>query len=233
MQQQQIIIAVDGYASCGKSTLAKDLARNLEYIYLDSGAMYRAVTLYCLRNNIDIMQINEINTALENIQIDFRYNAEIGFSETYLNGENVERLIRSKEVSDRVSEVAVIAEIRVFCVEQQRNIGKNRGLCCDGRDIGTVVFPDAELKIFLTADMDIRAKRRFEELQRKNIEMTYDEIVANLKKRDHIDSTREHSPLRKAADAIEINNSYLSQTEQLKKALSLARKAMVPAKQLD
>jgi len=218
---KKIIIAIDGHASCGKSTLAKTIAKNLQYIYLDSGAMYRAVTLYVIENNVDILNKKSLLNALQNINIAFRYNAETQQSDTYLNEKNVEKQIRSKKVAQRVSEVATIAEVRHFLVEQQRNIGKNRGLVCDGRDIGTVVFPDAELKIFLTANLITRTQRRYDELQAKGIVMTAAEIADNLQQRDFIDSTREVSPLRKAEDAIVLDNSNLNRTEQLQQVLEL------------
>ena len=218
---KKIIIAIDGHASCGKSTLAKTIAKNLQYIYLDSGAMYRAVTLYVIENNVDIFNKKSLLNALQNINIAFRYNAETQQSDTYLNEKNVEKQIRSKKVAQRVSEVATIAEVRHFLVEQQRNIGKNRGLVCDGRDIGTVVFPDAELKIFLTANLITRTQRRYDELQAKGIVMTAAEIADNLQQRDFIDSTREVSPLRKAEDAIVLDNSNLNRTEQLQQVLDL------------
>ena len=216
---QKIIIAIDGHASCGKSTLAKTIAKNLEYIYLDSGAMYRAVTLYVIENNVDIANEKSLKNALQNIHISFRYNAETQQSDTYLNAKNVEQTIRSKKVAQRVSEVATIAEIRHFLVQQQRAIGQNRGLVCDGRDIGTVVFPDAELKIFLTANIITRTQRRYDELQGKGIVMTAAEISDNLQQRDFIDSTRAVSPLRKAEDAIVLDNSDLSREEQLQQVL--------------
>jgi cytidylate kinase len=216
---KKIIIAIDGHASCGKSTLAKTIAKNLQYIYLDSGAMYRAVTLYVIENNVDILNKKSLLNALQNINIAFRYNAETQQSDTYLNEKNVEKQIRSKKVAQRVSEVATIAEVRHFLVEQQRNIGKNRGLVCDGRDIGTVVFPDAELKIFLTANLITRTQRRYDELQAKGIVMTAAEIADNLQQRDFIDSTRAVSPLRQAKDAIVLDNSDLNRTEQLQQVL--------------
>lgn len=217
---KKIIIAIDGHASCGKSTLAKTIAKNLAYIYLDSGAMYRAVTLYVIENNVDILDKKSLTNALQNISIAFKYNAKTQQSDTYLNEKNVEKEIRSKKVAERVSEVATIAEVRHFLVEQQRHIGKNRGLVCDGRDIGTVVFPDAELKIFLTANLITRTQRRYDELQGKGIVMTAAEISDNLQQRDFIDSTRAVSPLRKAEDAIVLDNSNLNREEQLQQVLA-------------
>jgi len=216
---QKIIIAIDGHASCGKSTLAKTIAKNLEYIYLDSGAMYRAVTLYVIENNVNVTDIASVQNALQNIDISFCYNAETQQSDTYLNAKNVEKLIRSKKVAQRVSEIAAIGKVRHFLVQQQRVIGQKRGLVCDGRDIGTVVFPDAELKIFLTANIITRTQRRYDELQGKGIVMTAAEISENLQQRDFIDSTREISPLRKAKDAIVLDNSDLSREEQLQQVL--------------
>ena len=217
--EQKIIIAIDGHASCGKSTLAKTVAKNLQYIYLDSGAMYRAVTLYVIENNVNIRDKKSLLNALQNINISFRYNAETQQSDTYLNEKNVEKQIRSKKVAQRVSEIATIAEVRHFLVQQQQAIGKNRGLVCDGRDIGTVVFPDAELKIFLTANLITRTQRRYDELQEKGIVMTAAEIADNLQQRDFIDSTREVSPLRKADDAIVLDNSNLNRQQQLEQVL--------------
>ncbi|MGB1206930.1 MAG: (d)CMP kinase [Chitinophagales bacterium] len=216
---KKIIIAIDGHASCGKSTLAKTIAKNLEYIYLDSGAMYRAVTLYVIENGVDILDKKSLLNALQNINVSFQYNAKTQQSDTYLNEKNVEQEIRSKKVAQRVSEVATMAEIRRFLVKQQRQIGENRGLVCDGRDIGTVVFPDAELKIFLTANLITRTQRRYDELQGKGIVMTAAEISDNLQQRDFIDSTRAVSPLRKAEDAIVLDNSNLNRAEQLQTVL--------------
>lgn len=220
--KKQIVIAIDGYASCGKSTIAKQLAKRLGYIYIDSGAMYRAVTLYFLQNNIDLDNTAQIETALANIAIDFRWNETARFAHTYLNNQDIEQTIRSKEVTQNVSKVSAIAQVRHFLVAQQQLIGKNKGIVMDGRDIGTVVFPDAELKLFMTADINVRAKRRFAELQTKGIEMSLEEIKINLAERDHLDSTRTESPLRKADDAIVIDNSNLSPTEQLDIAVLLA-----------
>jgi len=223
MNTKKITIAVDGYASCGKSTLAKDLAKSLQYIYLDSGAMYRAVTLYFLQNEVVLSDKNAVAAALEHINIDFRLNADTQKADAYLNGENVEHMIRNKQVSQRVSEVAAIEEVRHFLVAQQQAIGKNKGISCDGRDIGTVVFPDAELKLFVTAELEVRAARRYAEAQRKGLDMTLEDIKINLQQRDEMDTNRAVSPLRKADDAILLNNSYLTREEQLNKALQLAK----------
>lgn len=221
--KKQIVIAIDGYASCGKSTIAKQLAARLGYIYIDSGAMYRAVTLYFLQNNIDLDNNAQVVLALSNIIIDFRWSETAGFAETYLNSQNVEQIVRSKEVTQNVSKVSAVGSVRRFLVAQQQLIGKNKGIVMDGRDIGTVVFPNAELKLFMTADINVRAKRRFAELLTKEIDMSLNEIEANLAERDHLDSTRTESPLRKADDAIVIDNSNLSLNEQLDIAILLAQ----------
>ncbi|MCO6480057.1 MAG: (d)CMP kinase [Phaeodactylibacter sp.] len=216
----KIIIAIDGRSSCGKSTLAKGLAARLGYTYIDSGAMYRAVTLYFLRHHIGLDDEEQARQALDNINI--RFNAE---NRTILNGEDVEGEIRRMEVSNYVSQVSAIPAVRRAMVRQQQAMGRNKGIVMDGRDIGTVVFPDAELKIFLTAAPEKRAQRRFEELKSKGITTSLEEVRQNLNHRDHIDSTREDSPLRKAADAIEIDNTHMNRAEQLKYALELALSA--------
>ncbi len=218
---RKITIAIDGYSSCGKSTLAKALAQSLGYIYVDSGAMYRAVTLYFLQQHIDFTDESAVESALEQINIHFQKN-ENGQNRTVLNGEDVEREIRQMEVSSKVSQVAAIPLVRRAMVEQQRKMGHQKGIVMDGRDIGTVVFPDAELKIFLTASPEIRAMRRFNELQHKGIKNTLAEVRENLTMRDRIDSTREDSPLRQAIDAVVIDNTYLNEAQQLKRALKLA-----------
>jgi cytidylate kinase len=218
---KKIIITIDGWSSCGKSTLAKQLAARLNYIYIDSGAMYRAITLYFLRNHIDWTNTSAVNEALRNINLDFRFNENSQQSEIHLNDENVEYLIRDLVVAEKVSEIAAIAEVREFAVAQQRKMGRNKAIVMDGRDIGTVVFPDAELKIFMTADVSVRVERRFRELLQKNPNITLDEVKANLEMRDYIDSNREVSPLRKADDAIVIDNTFLSMEEQLEEALRL------------
>ncbi len=217
---KKIIVAIDGFSSCGKSTLAKDLAKKLKYIYVDTGAMYRAVTLFFLRHNIDLNNTLEVSRALDKIQISFRnFNGE---NTTFLNDENVEDEIRQMTVSNAVSQIAAISLVRKTMVEQQREMGKQKGLVMDGRDIGTVVFPNAELKIFLTADTEIRAKRRLDEMINKGIDISFQEIKKNLRKRDRIDSTRKDSPLRKASDAIEIDNTELTKDKQLQEVLFLA-----------
>lgn len=219
----KINIAIDGHSSCGKGTLAKNLAKELGYVFIDSGAMYRAVTLYLLRNEHDLKEVAEDPALLGNIQIEFRLNEERGFYETYLNDENVEDEIRGMEVSRLVSKVSAIPEVRTFLVAKQKEIGANKGVVMDGRDIGTVVFPDAELKIFMTASAEIRAKRRFEELQKKGIDVHYQEVLLNIKERDYIDSHRKNSPLKKAEDAIELNNSSMTKEEQARLALQWAK----------
>lgn len=218
---KKIIITIDGWSSCGKSTLAKQMAKKLGYIYVDSGAMYRAVTLYFLRNHIDWTDRNAVVEALRNITLEFIYNPKSEQSEIYLNGENVEYVIRDLVIAEKVSDVAAIREVRDFAVAQQQQMGKNKGIVMDGRDIGTVVFPKAELKIFMTADNAVRVERRFKELYEKNPNVSLDEVMNNLQMRDYIDSHREISPLRKAEDAIELDNTNLSEQEQLRKALSL------------
>ncbi|HMU47727.1 MAG TPA: (d)CMP kinase [Chitinophagaceae bacterium] len=220
---KKIIITIDGWSSCGKSTLAKQLAKKLGYVYVDSGAMYRAITLYFLRNNIDPSNKKEIKTALESINLEFIYNTQSHISEIYLNGENVEYLIRDLIIAEKVSDVAALKEVREFAVAQQQKMGKAKGVVMDGRDIGTVVFPKAELKIFMTADNAIRVQRRFKELFDKNPNITIEEVKNNLEMRDYIDSHREISPLRKAKDALELDNTNLTEEEQLEKALIWAK----------
>ena len=223
---KKIIIAIDGWSSCGKSTLAKELAKELGYLYVDSGAMYRAITLYFLRNHIDWMDKKEVKQALSEISLEFIYNEKSQQSEMYLNGENVEYVIRDLVVAEKVSDVAAIKEVRKFAVEQQQLMGKRKGIIMDGRDIGTVVFPKAELKIFLTADNAVRVERRFKELFEKNPNITIEEVKANLEMRDYIDSHREESPLRQADDAILLDNTNLTTEETVRKASKLAKKAL-------
>ena len=218
---RKIIITIDGWSSCGKSTLAKQLAQELGYIYVDSGAMYRAITLYFLRNHIDWTSRKEVMKALENITLEFIYNDKSGRSEVYLNEENVEYLIRDLVIAEKVSDVAAIKEVRDFAVAQQQQMGSHKGIVMDGRDIGTVVFPDAELKIFMTADNAVRVERRFKELFEKNPNITLEEVKNNLEMRDYIDSHREVSPLRKADDAIILDNTNITEKEQFKKAIEL------------
>lgn len=223
---KKIIITIDGWSSCGKSTLARQLSKELGYTYIDSGAMYRAITLYFLRNHIDWTHHTIVGDALKNITLDFRSNHKTGQSEMHLNGENVEYVIRDLVVAEKVSEVAAIREVREFAVHQQQLMGKKKGIVMDGRDIGTVVFPEAELKIFMTADNAIRVARRFKELYDKNPNVTIEEVKANLEMRDYIDSHREVSPLRKADDAIELDNSDMTMKEQLELALKWARERL-------
>ena len=219
---RKIIIAIDGFSSCGKSTLAKELAARLGYNYIDSGAMYRAITLYFLRNNIDLTAHDRVAAALEDTHLSFHVNEHSGESEIYLNDENVSRPIREMLVADKVSEVAAIREVRVFAVAQQKKMGKKRGIVMDGRDIGTVVFPDAELKIFMTADPSIRVMRRFEEIFVSNPNITVEEVKNNLELRDYIDSNREESPLRRAEHSHLLDNSSLTREEQLEKVMHWA-----------
>jgi len=221
---KKIIIAIDGWSSCGKSTLAKELAKELGYLYVDSGAMYRAITLYFLRNHVDWTDKTEVKNALNEISLEFIYNEKSQQSEMHLNGENVEYVIRDLVVAEKVSDVAAIKEVRKFAVEQQQLMGKKKGVIMDGRDIGTVVFPKAELKIFLTADNAVRVERRFKELFEKNPNVTIDEVKANLEMRDYIDSNREESPLRKAEDAILLDNTNLTAKETQQKAFKLIKK---------
>jgi len=216
---KKIIITIDGWSSCGKSTLAKRLAKELGYIYVDSGAMYRAITLYFLRNNIDIEDKKEVKQALKSISLEFVFNPNSQHSEMYLNGENVEYVIRDLIIAEKVSDVAAIKEVREFAVAQQQKMGDKKGIVMDGRDIGTVVFPKAELKIFMTADNAVRVERRFKELFQKNPNVTIEEVKNNLEMRDYIDSNREVSPLKKAKDALELDNTNLTEEQQFKKAM--------------
>ncbi len=220
---KKVVITIDGWSSCGKSTLAKQLAKHLGYVYIDSGAMYRAITLYFLRHHLDWTDVSEVNNALKNIILEFHCNEKNGQSEIYLNGENVEYVIRDLLIAEKVSEVAAIKEVRSFAVAEQQKMGKKKGLVMDGRDIGTTVFPDAALKIFMTADISVRVERRFKEMFEKNPNITIEEVKNNLEMRDYIDSNREVSPLRKAADAIVIDNTNISMEQQLKIALNLLK----------
>jgi cytidylate kinase len=220
---KKIIITIDGWSSCGKSTLARQLARKLDYTYIDSGAMYRAITLYFLRNHVDWESVREVKQALRNIELEFRYNPKSAKTEMYMNGENVEYVIRDMVVAEKVSDVAAIKEVREFAVEQQRIMGKGKGIVMDGRDIGTTVFPHAELKIFMTADNAVRVERRFKELFEKNPNVSLDEVKNNLEMRDYIDSNREFSPLRQAKSAVVLDNTNLTPEEQLKLAFKWAR----------
>jgi cytidylate kinase len=219
---KQIVIAIDGFSSCGKSTIAKELSKILTYKYVDTGAMYRAVTLYLIQNHIDFNNIQDVINTLEKISITFKIDEQTQIQETFLNGENIENEIRvNPRVAGFVSNVSSISEVRRFLVKQQQELGKPRGIIMDGRDIGTVVFPDAELKLFITAEPNVRAQRRFDELKTKGNTTTFEEVLANLTKRDYIDSNRDDSPLMKADDAIEIDNSNINQKEQLELILKL------------
>lgn len=215
---KKITIAIDGFSSCGKSTMAKDLAREVGYVYVDTGAMYRAVTLYALRNRLfkpdGSVDGDALEASLGNIDISFRINKDTGRPDTYLNGERVEDEIRSMEVSSHVSPVAALPSVRSAMVARQQAMGRDKGVVMDGRDIGTTVFPDAELKIYVTASPEVRAQRRFDELKAKGMAADYDDILKNVKERDYIDSHREVSPLRKADDAIELDNSNMTIAEQ-------------------
>jgi len=226
MSAGKLTITIDGWSSCGKSTLARQLAKKLGYVYIDSGAMYRAITLYFLRNHIDWTDPKEVNPALLNIELEFRSNEQADRSEMYLNSENVEFVIRDLVVAEKVSEVSAIKEVRDFAVAQQRKMGKGKGIVMDGRDIGTVVFPKAELKIFMTADNAVRVERRFRELFDKNPNISIDEVKTNLEMRDYIDSNREVSPLKKAKDAVILDNTEISEEEQLKLALKWVKEKM-------
>lgn len=216
---KKIIITIDGWSSCGKSTLAKQLAKKLGYLYVDSGAMYRAITLYFLRNNIDLDEKKEIKDALKQINLEFIVNDKSRLCEMHLNGENVEYVIRDLLVAEKVSDVAAIKEVREFAVAQQQKMGAKKGIVMDGRDIGTTVFPNAELKIFMTADIAVRVERRFKELFEKNPNITIEEVKDNLEMRDYIDSNREVSPLRKAADARVLDNTQLTEKQQFDAAM--------------
>ncbi|GAB3172642.1 (d)CMP kinase [Telluribacter humicola] len=218
----KIIVAIDGYSSCGKSTTAKLVAKQLHYAYIDTGAMYRAVTLYFCQNHISHTNPREVQKALEDIHISFRRHPETGSNDTFLNGLNVEDEIRKMYISDRVSDVSTVAEVRHAMVAQQQRMGKSKGLVMDGRDIGTVVFPQAELKIFMTSDPLIRAHRRQEELLAKGELVGIEEVMDNIKKRDFIDTTRAESPLRQAEDAILIDNSMMTVDEQVEMVVRLA-----------
>lgn len=226
MSINKITIAIDGFSSTGKSTVAKRLANHLGYVYVDSGAMYRAVTYFAMKNGFiddDDFQIKKLSDALDKIRISFIYNSESGYAEVYLNGENIEKEIRTLEVSRYVSKVATVPEVRAFLVKQQKLMGIEKGVVMDGRDIGTVVFPDAELKIFMTASPDTRAQRRFKELIERGDKVEYQEVLKNVVERDYIDSNRKDSPLVKAQDAIEIDNSNLTLDQQFEKIIQIVR----------
>jgi cytidylate kinase len=220
---KKIIITLDGYSSCGKSTLAKQMAAHLNYVFIDSGAMYRAITLYFIRHRIDVTNSDAVIEALTHIHLAFKLNEQTGRADMYLNNENVEEEIRGLEVSNNVSQVAALEPVRIFSVAQQQLMGTQKGIVMDGRDIGTAVFPEAELKIFVMASPEVRVERRYQELAAKDPAITKAEIKANLEMRDHIDSTREFSPLKQAHDALVLDNSNLSRDEQLELALSWAK----------
>jgi cytidylate kinase len=220
---KKIIIAIDGNSGCGKSSTAKVIARELQYIYIDTGAMYRAVTLFFIEHGVDLKNDTDLELALQQIDISFVFNRNTGKNETYLNGMNVEHDIRQMEVSNLVSPVSEISRVRRKLVDQQRRLGQQKGVVMDGRDIGTVVFPEAELKIFMTASLEIRAQRRKLELEEKGVEVDLQEVLDNLQNRDRIDSSRADSPLKKAEDAIDIDTSNLAFDDQVQKILVLAR----------
>lgn len=224
MSQNKIIIAIDGFSSTGKSTVAKQLAKHLGYVYIDSGAMYRAITYYAMKQGFISKKgfnVNDLISKLEDITISFVFNKDLGFAEVYLNGTNVEKEIRTLEVSSFVSKVSAIPQVRVQLVRQQQKMGKDKGIVMDGRDIGTVVFPDAELKLFMTASAETRALRRYNELKAKGDDVSYEDVLKNVQERDHLDSTRKDSPLFKSEDAIEIDNSQMSLEEQFTTILKL------------
>ncbi len=221
---KKITIAIDGFSSTGKSTLAKQLANHLGYVYVDTGAMYRAITLFAMQKEYigsDFFDKEKLISSLSSIQLQFKFNLDLGFAEMFLNNVNVEKEIRTIEVSSFVSKVAEISEVRAKLVEQQKEMGKNKGIVMDGRDIGTVVFPEAELKIFMTASATTRAKRRYDELVQKGDNVSFEEVFKNVEERDYIDTHRDNSPLIRAEDAIEIDNSYLNRDEQFDVVLGL------------
>ena len=223
---KKITIAIDGFSSTGKSTLAKQLAAALGYVYVDTGAMYRSVAYFAMQHNlVSETHLDKLGliAALPNIHLRFQFNPTLGFAEMYLNNENIETQIRTIEVSRMVSKVAEVSEVRAKLVEQQQAMGKDKGIVMDGRDIGTVVFPEAELKLFMNASSKTRAQRRFDELVEKGQQVTFEEVLHNVEERDYIDTHREDSPLVKAADAIEIDNSAMSKTEQFELVLKLVQ----------
>jgi cytidylate kinase len=226
---KKIIITLDGYSSCGKSTLAKQMAAHLNYVFIDSGAMYRAITLYFIRHGIEVTNSDAVIEALKHIHLAFMLNEQTGRADMYLNDENVEEEIRGLEVSNQVSQVAALEPVRIFSVAQQQLMGAQKGIVMDGRDIGTAVFPEAELKIFVTASPEVRVERRYQELAAKDPAITKAEIKANLEMRDHIDSTREFSPLKQAHDALVLDNSNLTREAQLELALSWAQERIANA----
>ena len=223
---KKIIIAIDGFSSTGKSTIAKALAKALNYVYVDTGAMYRAVALFAMQNgyiNTEYLDKESLINSLKDIRLKFNYNSQLGFAEMFLNGTNVENEIRTLEVSQYVSRIAEISEVRAKLVEQQQIMGQERGIVMDGRDIGTVVFPDAEVKIFMNSSAEKRAQRRFEELMDKGQNVTYEEVLKNVQERDYIDTHREDSPLKVAEDAIQIDNSDLDKNQQFAKVMTIVQ----------
>lgn len=223
---KKITIAIDGFSSTGKSTLAKQLAKHLGYVYVDTGAMYRAVTYFAMQHgyiNSESFDIESLINSLPSIKLEFQFNPKLGFAEMYLNGTNVETEIRTIEVSNFVSKIAEVSAVRAKLVEQQQQMGKGKGIVMDGRDIGTVVFPDAELKIFMTASASTRAQRRYDELKQKGQNVSYEDVLKNVEERDHIDTHRADSPLRKADGAVQIDNSDLSREEQFDAVLDLVK----------
>lgn len=223
---KRIIIAIDGYSACGKSTLAQQLAKSLHYIYVDSGAIYRAVTLYFLQKTISYTDVGEVSAALQNVSIEFRADENTRNADTWMNGENVEKRIREIDIAEKVSEIAAIPEVRIFAEKYQRNMSQHKGIVMDGRDIGTVVFPQAELKLFMTAEMDTRVQRRYAEMKQKKETVSLEEVRKNIEERDYLDTHRKMSPLKQAIDAIVIDNTHLTKEEQLDYALDLAKKAI-------
>ena len=226
---KKITIAIDGFSSTGKSTLAKQVAKELGYVYVDTGAMYRAVTFFAMQNGYiskDYFDKETLVNSLPFVELQFKFNPDLGFGEMYLNDINVEKEIRTIEVSNFVSKIAEVSQVRAKLVEQQKSMGIHKGIVMDGRDIGTVVFPDAELKIFMTASPEVRARRRFDELAEKGQSVTFEEVLKNVQERDYIDTHREDSPLVKATDAIELDNSSLTREEQFQKVLELVEEVI-------
>ena len=223
MKREKIIIAIDGYAACGKSTLAKQLASALNYAYLDTGAMYRSVTLFLLEENIDLKSTKEVEEALQRINLEFRWDSNHGRALIFLNGRNVDDEVRKPVVSEKVSEVASIGSVRSFLVRLQKKLGMPGGIAMDGRDIGTVVFPDAELKIYMTAVPEVRAHRRWEEFHEKHVEIEEEEVLRNTNERDRVDSSRTISPLKPADDAIILDNTFLTKDQQFEWAMNMVR----------
>jgi cytidylate kinase len=224
---KKINIAIDGWSSCGKSTMARQLAKELNYIFIDSGAMYRAIALYFIQHRIDLHDHHAIEQALENITLSFQKNIHTGSNEIWMNGENVDQRIREMEVASKVSDVAAIKAVRGFAVAQQQLMGKDKGVVMDGRDIGTTVFPEAELKIFMTADKDVRTQRRLDEMEANGIAASFDQVQENLLQRDLEDMSRVESPLKKAADAIVLDNTHLTRDEQLEFVIQLVNQITI------